>query len=276
MTSKDIVLADMYEFPLDSAVLSNSPGVKLLCLNSTGFDLVALEAAAAMNITVANTPGFSTEAVAEHVFALLLSANRHIIESSLAVRSGSYQITPTNKDHYKYLGFNLFGKTIGIVGLGAIGSHVATIARGFGMHVLGYNRSSKHIPNIDMVSLDQLFERSDVISLHTPLNELSAGLINAAGIMKMKNGAVIINTARGGCVVSKDLADALTEGKLASAGLDDLDQWTPENPLLSSPNTVITPHSGWFTQQALDKIGDIMTGNVKAYVEGHPRNIVSL
>ena len=276
MIGREVVLADMYEFPITSEVLKASAGVKLLCINSTGFDRVALESAAAMNIKVANTPGFSTEAVAEHTFALLLSANRHIIDSYLAVKGGTCQITSTNKDHYKYLGFNLFGTTIGIIGLGAIGSHAAAIAHGFGMHVLGYSRSGKNVANVEMVSLDVLFERSDVISLHTPLNEQSRGLINAATISKMKDGAIIINTARGGCVVSKDLAVALTAGKLASAGLDDLDTWSPENPLLCAPNTVITPHSGWFTNQALSKIGDIMTGNVQAYVEGRPRNIVSV
>ena len=261
--------------PLTAEVLEKASGVKLLCTNTTGFDRIDMKTATTMKITVANTPGFSTEAVAEHVFALLLSVNRHIIEASLAVRARPFQINPADQSHFKYLGFNLFGRTMGIIGLGAIGAHASKIAHGFGMHVLGFNRSNKKIPNVDSVSLDVLLERSDVISLHCPLNEQSKNLINAANIAKMKKDAIVINTARGGCMVSEDLAIALNEGRLAGAGLDDLDIWDLENPLFKSANALITPHSAWFTAQALSKIGDIMTDNVKAFIEGRPQNIVS-
>ncbi len=275
MAGKDIVLSDMYECPLNKNVLSQCANVKFLCINSTGYDLVDLETTQKNNTLVANTPGFSTEAVAEHVFALLLAINRRILSGDQAVRTKPFQINPADKAHYKYLGFNLAGKTIGIVGLGAIGSHVAKIAAGFGMKCIAYNRHKKVVSDVSMVSLDELFQQSDIITLHTPFNEDSKALINATTIEKMKSHCIIINTARGGCVVSADLAAALKAGKIGGAGLDVLDSWTTENPLLHTPNTLITPHSAWFTTEALGKIGDIMTENVKAFVAGKNMNVIS-
>ena len=275
MTGKDIVLSDMYECPLNKNVLNQCKNLKFLCINSTGYDLVDLQAAAQNNITVANTPGFSTEAVAEHVFALLLAVNRRILSGDQALRAKPFQINPADKAYYKYLGFNLAGKTMGIIGLGAIGSHVAKIAAGFGMQCIAYNRSEKHDTGVSMVSLEELFKQSDVITLHTPFNDDSKALINAGTLEKMNPHCIIINTARGGCVVSADLAAALASGKIGGAGLDVLDSWTAENPLLHAPNTIVTPHSAWFTEEALGKIGDIMTENVKAFAAGKKMNVVS-
>ena len=275
MKGAHIVFADMYECPLTQNVLSAAENLKLLCVNSTGFDLIDLETAKCKAIQVANTPGFSTEAVAEHTFALLLGLNRRIVSSDAAVRQQPFQINPANPEHYRYVGFNLTGKTLGIIGLGAIGIHVARIAAGFGMRIIGYNRHTKIMSGVESVDLGRLFAEADILSLHMPLNEQSHNIIDQSTIQKMKDGAIIINTARGGCIVSQDLAMALHDGKIAGAGLDTLEPWTLDNPLFKAPNTLITPHSAWFTQEALDNIGDIMLANVQAFVAGKPVNIVN-
>ena len=164
---------------------------------------------------------------------------------------------------------------MGIIGLGTIGSHTAKIANGFGMKIIAYNRSPKNVENVEMVSLDELFSRSDVVSLHTPFNDQSKAIINTESLQKMKPNCILINTARGGCVVSKDLADALKNKKIAGAGLDVLDSWDANNPLLNLPNVVITPHSAWFTEEALKNIADTMISNVQSFVNGDTINVVS-
>ena len=273
---KDIVLTDMYECPLNKNLFAVALNLKFMCINSTGYDLVDLAAATKHHVKVANIPGFSTEAVAEHTFALLLALNRHIPECDRFVRQHPFEINPSNRDHDRYLGFTLAGKTLGIIGMGAIGSHVAKIACGFGMEVIGYNRHQKTLPGIKQVDLTELLSRSDIVTLHVPLNEQSKGMINKNSIAKMKDGAILINTARGGCVVAQDLAEALRSGKLVGAGLDTLDEWSAHNPLLSEEKTIITPHSAWFTQDALNNIGDRMIDNVKAFMAGYDLNIVNL
>lgn len=275
LAGADIAFADMYECPLNEKVLSSCRRLKLLVINSTSYDLVDLKAAAANDIAVANIPGFSTEAVAEHAFALLLGVQRHLVEAQTAMKAKPFQINPADQSHYKFLGFNLHGKTFGIIGLGAIGAHAARIAQGFGMKVIASNRSAKKIDGVEMVSLDDLFARADIVSLHTPLNDGSQNIINAASIQKMKTGVIVLNTARGGCIVSSDLADALASGKVAGAGLDTLDVYAADNPLLHAPHVTITPHSAWFTREALANIGDIMTNNVKNFLANKPCNKVT-
>src|ERR1035438_594398 len=197
LKGKDIALSDMYECPLNSRVLQQADCLKLLCLNTTGYDRVDLEAAALRNVRIANAPGASTESVAEHTFALLLSLSRHLPEIQLAMKQRPFTIRPSERAHYNYLGFDLLGKIIGIIGVGAIGAHVANIARGFGMHVLGYTPTNKGTPGVESVSLNELCARSDVITLHLPLNKQSRFLIDTHIIAKMKRGVVVINTARG-------------------------------------------------------------------------------
>ncbi|MCK5519196.1 MAG: D-2-hydroxyacid dehydrogenase [Alphaproteobacteria bacterium] len=274
ITGKDIVFADMYECPLNKNTLSHANNLKLLCLNTTGYDQIDADTISRYNIKVANTPSYSTEAVAEHTFALLLSLSHHIVKVEKDIREKPFQINPADKRHYDYLGFNLHGKTIGIIGLGAIGCHVAKIANGFGMKVIGYNRNQKSISNITNVKLNDLFKSADIITLHTPLNKESENIINAHSIEKMKQDVLIINTSRAGCIASKDLAQALTDGKVLGAGLDVLDNWE-QTPLLRAPRTIITPHSAWFTKESLARVGDIMTKNVRAFINKQPCNIVN-
>ncbi|CAK9252636.1 unnamed protein product [Sphagnum jensenii] len=266
----------MFECPLNKAVLQHANKLKFLCLNTTGYDLIDWETIREKQISVANTPGFSTEAVAEHTFALILALVRHIISADADVRKSPFQINPTDKLHEKYAGYNLQGKNLGIYGLGAIGTHVARIAAGFGMNVFGYSRSNHVLPGVKTITnLDEMLSQCDILTLHAPLNKDSANLINAENIQRIKHGALIINTARGGCVNSADLANALHSGRIGGAGLDVLDMWGKDNPLFGAPNTVITPHSAWFTGEAMDKIGDIITANVRAYIAGKPQNIVT-
>ncbi|MDB5478666.1 MAG: Phosphoglycerate dehydrogenase [Alphaproteobacteria bacterium] len=268
----DIILADMYERSLNKEFFSAANNLKLLCINSTGFDKVDLQAAEEKGVKLANVPGFSTEAVAEHVFALILASARNIVESNRAVSLKPFEINPNDRDHTKFLGFNLYGKTLGILGLGAIGQHVAKIAHGFGMQVIAYNPGPRNLDKVEMVSREELLVRSDILTLHAPLNKASRAFINADTMKSMKPGAMIINTARGDCIVSKDLADALQSGHISAAGLD---TWGEAAPVFSAKNCLITPHSAWFTKEALAKIGDIMVGNIKAFLYGKPINFVN-
>lgn len=271
----DIVLADMFECPLNADVLSEANNLKLLCLNSTAHHLI--DSTTINNrqaITINNVPNFGTHAVAEHTFGLILSSTRQLINAIQALKDKPFEINPSDKAHYQFLGTNLHGKTLGIIGLGAIGQQVATIAKGFSMNIIAYNRSPKNIDGVKQVSLDELLSNSDIVSLNCPLTPDTAGIINAESLAKMKPNALFVNTGAGGCVINTDLANALNTNKIAGAALDKLDSFKPNNPLFSAKNCLITPHMAWFAQEALANIGNIMTANVQAFLNGTPQNVV--
>ncbi|MDD4616341.1 MAG: NAD(P)-dependent oxidoreductase [Alphaproteobacteria bacterium] len=274
MQGRDIVLADAFECPLNEKTFEAADMLKLICLNSTGFDRVDLSAAKRKKILVANAPGYSTEAVAEHAFALILSLSKRICLADRDVRKSPFQVTPSDRTHDRYIGFNLSGKILGIYGTGAIGQQVARIANGFGMTVIGYNRSPKTCSGIKSVSLDELLAQSDILTLHAPFNAESKNFIKKRTLERMKDRAIIINTAREGCLVISDLAMALKSGKIGGAGLDVVGDWSLANPIFEAPNTVLTPHSAWYTSEALENLGNVMTENVKFFVAGNPKNIV--
>ncbi len=272
----DIVLADMFESPLKADLLNALPNLKYLGVNTTGYDQVDMDAVRARKITFTNVPVYGTEAVAEHVFALLLSLARNIVLQDKAVaEKGPYHTDPGNQSHRAYRGHTLSGKTFGIYGLGAIGLHAAKIAQGFGMKVIAHNRTPKTIQGVEMVSFDDLLTQSDVLSLHCALNAETKNLINEQTLAKMKHGTYLINTAGVDCVNTKALKKALDEGRIAGAGLDILDDMSKNNPLLGMDNVLITPHTAWFTAEAMNNIGGIMTQSVKAFVKGTPINTVS-
>jgi lactate dehydrogenase-like 2-hydroxyacid dehydrogenase len=275
MRGAEVAIVQSFIAPLDAAVLDNTEGLKLLVVCSTGYDRVDMAAAKRRGIRVANIRGASTDAVAEHAFALMLAVSKHIPALDAAVRRHPFELEGTSPAERKFLGFNLAGKTLGIVGLGQIGTRVAEIARGFGMTVLAWDRSSRSVEGVKNVTLEQLLQQSDVVSLHVALTPDTENLLNASRLQLMKPTAVLINTARGKVVDEAALYTALKSGRLAGAGLDVLAKIDSGNPLLGLDNVVLSPHSAFFTREALRNRADSVVATVRAYLNGTPINIVS-
>lgn len=271
----DIAIADCFIAPLNRNVFENSPSLKLLCINSTGFDFVDTVAAKEKGIAVAHVPGFSTEAVAEHIFALILAVNKKIVLGDVAMRKSPFQIDPANAEQKRFMGMNLLGKTLGVIGLGSIGTRVAQIGLGFGMSVVATNRSVKEVGGVKLVLLQELLEQSDVVALTVPFTTETENLLSAKEIARLKPNAILVNITRGKCIDEAALIDALKEKKISGAGLDVVTDWSIENPLLLLENVVLSPHSAFFTQESLDNCADIIVGNVRAFITGQPVNIVN-
>ena len=258
--------------PLSAEIINGCPKLKMLSVAFTGVDHVALDACRARNILVCNAAGYSTNAVAELTFGLAISVIRNIVPCDARCRKAG------TKDGL--VGFELFGKTFGVVGTGAIGARVAKIAAAFGCKVLAYSRTAKQElvdAGVQYVSLDELLAQSDFVSLHVPLTDATRGLINADAIAKMKQGAVLLNTARGPVVDSAALAEALNAGKLAGAGIDVFEGEPPiaeNHPLCSAKNTVLTPHVAFASREALETRADIVFANIEKWLNGAPQNVV--
>lgn len=258
--------------PLSAEIINACPKLKMLSVAFTGVDHVALDACRARNILVCNAAGYSTNAVAELTFGLAISVIRNIVPCDARCRRAG------TKDGL--VGFELFGKTFGVVGTGAIGARVAKIAAAFGCRVLAYSRTTKQElvdAGVQYVSLDELLAQSDFVSLHVPLTDATRGLINADAIAKMKQGAVLLNTARGPVVDSAALAEALNVGKLAGAGIDVFEGEPPiaeNHPLCSAKNTVLTPHAAFASREALETRADIVFANIEKWLNGAPQNVV--
>lgn len=255
--------------PLNGEVIRGCRNLKLLSVAFTGVDHIDMEACKKQGVTVCNCAGYSTCAVSDLVFGLLIGLYRNLIScDSVCRREGT-------KDGL--VGFELEGKTFGVIGTGAIGLRVAKIAKAFGCRVLAYSRTVKELPGITYVDMDRLLEESDIISLHVPLNDKTRGMIGAKELGKMKKTAVLINTARGPIVDSKALAEALKEGRLAGAGVDVFEQEPPvpsDHPLFSAPNTIVTPHAAFATKEAMVKRAVTVFENVDFYLKGTPRNVM--
>lgn len=255
--------------PLNGEVIRGCRKLKLLSVAFTGVDHIDMEACREQGVAVCNCAGYSTCAVADLVFGLLIGLCRNLIPcDSVCRREGT-------KDGL--VGFELEGKTFGIIGTGAIGLRVANIAKAFGCRVLAYSRTVKEIPGITYVGLDKLLEESDIVSLHVPLNDKTKGLIGAEEIGRMKKTAVLINTARGPVVDSSALAEALKEGRIAGAGVDVFENEPPvsaDHPLFSAPNTIVTPHVAFATKEAMVKRAVTVFENVDLYLKGTPQNVM--
>lgn len=271
----EVVIADCWKAPLNQNVFRGLTDTKLVCIGSTGFNSVDIEASRQQGILVANVPGFSTEAVAEHAFALILAVTRHILTGDVAMRKAPFILNPASEEQKRFLGMNLQGKVLGLVGLGQIGRRVAEIGQAFGMQVIAYNRTPRDVEGIRQVSLEKLVSESDVVSLHLALNDETKEIINKDTLALMKSTAYLINTARSGLVAEPDLIDVLQRGVFAGAGLDVITNMTPENPLLLLDNVVLTPHTAFFTEAALENLADIIVSNVRSYVAGTPESIVN-
>ena len=255
-----------------------SPELKYIGLQSTGYNVVDCEYARQLGITVCNIPAYSTNAVAQLVFAFILQITNEVTLHSDAVKNGEWCDCPDFCFWKKPL-TELDGKTIGIVGFGSIGQRVASIAMAFGMRVLAYNPRPKDKGeiNVSFVSMDELLSQSDFVTCHCPLTPETEGLINKENISKMKKSAILINTSRGPVVDEQALADALNNDELQAAGLDVLkvEPASRNNPLLTAKNCYITPHIAWAAKETRERLLKILEDNIVAYLNGNPQNVVN-
>lgn len=261
---------------LTRQVLEALPELRYVGVLATGYDNVDCEAARERGVTVTNVPGYSTDSVAQLVFALLLELCHQTGRHSDTVKAGRW----ANQPYYCYWDsplMELAGKTMGIYGLGKIGERTACLAQAFGMRVLACSRTRKEIAGVQWVSFDELLERSDVISLSCPLTEQTRGLIDRSALARMKRTAFLINTARGGLLVEEDVRRALEEGVIAGAAVDVLSTEPPraDNPLLSAPNIILTPHIAWATTEARTRLLETVRRNLAAWMQGAPVNQVN-
>ena len=273
----DIVIPN--KTPITETVLAACPNIKLVSVTATGYNIVDCDAAKRRGIPVCNVPGYGTAAVSQFTIGLLLELCHRIGHHDEAVHAGKWAACPSFC-FWDTPQMELAGKTMGIIGFGRIGRAVGQIAKALGMNVIAYNRSTcpEGEAIAEYVTLDTLLARSDVISLHCPLFPETEGIINAAAIEKMKDGVILLNTARGQLVDEEALAAALKSGKIRAAAVDveSREPILPTNPLLTAPNCIITPHMAWAQGEARQRVIDITAGNIRAFLEGKPRNVVNL
>ena len=273
---------------LGLAEIDRLPVLRYIGLLSTGYNVVDLDAAKRRGIAVTNIPAYSTPSVAQHVFALLLELCNHTGTHSVSVHAGEWT---NSRDfcYWKHPLDELAGKTIGIVGFGNTGRETAKIAKAFGMNVITCGRPGAPAKNdsgdvypdahTDLpprFTFEKVLSLSDVVSLHCPLYAETAELINHKTIALMKHGAFLINTSRGGVLNEHDVAKALLEGRLGGAGIDVLSTEPPrsDNPLLSAPNCIITPHIAWATRESRSRLIRTLEENLAAFLAGKPKNII--
>lgn len=271
----DIVLTN--KVVLGADVLQRLPKLRYVGVLATGYNVVDLETARKRGVVVTNVPAYSTGSVVQMTFAHILNIVNRVDYYARENRSGRWS---RSKDfcYWDAPLLELSGLTLGVVGLGNIGMRVADIARHFGMEVYAAtSKTSASLPEgIQKTTFDGLLGVCDILSLHCPLTEATRNLINADSIAKMRNGAILINTGRGPLVNEADVADALKSGKLSAYGADVMCEEPPraDNPLLACSNAFITPHVAWATVDARQRLMDIAVGNVKAFIEGCPENVV--
>lgn len=261
---------------LTDEIFAACPNLKLVSILATGYNIVDLAAAKRRGITVCNVPGYSTRAVVQMTFALLLEICQQVGLHSGAVHTGRWQTCPDFCFWDRPL-IELDGKTMGIVGYGAIGSAVGTVAQALGMKLLVTARHEKPVPEgARFVSLPELLAQSDVVSLHCPQTAENARMIDAGALAQMKDGAILINTARGGLLDEQAVADALRSGKLLAAGMDvvSAEPIRADNPLLTAPNCFLTPHIAWAPLETRRRLQAISAENLRAFLAGKPQNVV--
>ena len=260
---KDADVLMIANMPLKEEVVKACQQLKFINVAFTGVDHIPVALAQETGIAVSNASGYSNDSVAELVLGLTLSLLRKIPQVDPLTRSGGVVGT--------LVGNELRGKTVGIIGTGAIGSRTAELFNAFGTKVLGYDPQEKDLPNVTQVSLDELLEASDIISLHCPLIDSTRGLIDQAAIAKMKDGVIFINAARGPIIDSQALADALHSGKIAAAGIDVYEMEPPipsEHPLLNAPNTILAPHIAYLSEESMEKRAKIVFDSLDSWLEG--------
>lgn len=265
--------------PITRATLDACPNIRFIGVLATGYNVVDYQAAKEKGIPVTNVPNYGADAVGQFAIALLLEICHHVQRHSDAVHEGRWSTCP-DFCFWDYPLIELAGKTMGIIGFGRIGQVTGRIAKALGMKVLACdkveNDSGRDIA--EYVGIDEIFAKSDVISLHCPLFPDTQGIISSANIAKMKDGVIILNNSRGPLVVEQDLADALNSGKVYAAGLDVVSKEPiePDNPLLKAKNCLITPHISWAPKESRQRLMDIAVDNLDKFLKGTPVNVVNL
>ena len=270
----EIVLTN--KVPFNREVLCALPDLKLIAVQATGYNIIDCICARELGITVCNVPSYSTDSVAQLVFAMILELCTGAKSQSMEVHKGEWSRSP-DFTFFSCPMTELAGLTLGIFGFGTIGRKAAQIGHAFGMKVLYYSRSRKECDFASAVTQEELFRESDILSLHAPQTPETLHIINRENLRKMKKSAILINTARGGLVDSNALAEALNSNLIAGAGIDVLEQEPPpaEHPLLHAQNCIVTPHVGWATFQARKRLIKVLCGNVRAFLAGNPVNVVN-
>jgi len=259
-----LMIANM---PLDERIIAECESLKFINIAFTGVDHVPTASAKEKNIAVSNASGYSNDSVAELVLGLTLSLLRKLPQVDVLTRNGGVV--------GDLVGNELKGKTVGIIGTGAIGSRTAELFNAFGCKVLGYDTQNVDLIGVDHVELDELYEHSDIISLHCPLIESTRGLINEEAINRMKDGVVFINAARGPIVDSDALAKALISGKVGAAGIDVYEIEPPlatDHPLLHTPNTIVAPHIAYLSRESMEKRAKIVFDSLDSWIAGNQVN----
>lgn len=272
---KDFDILSVFVFSrVDRHVIKSLPNLRLIVTRSSGFDHIDVQAAGERGIVVSNVPGYGSMPVAEHVFALLLAVLRKVVKADSAVRISRW-FSP------RLQGRLVNGKTFGVIGTGAIGESVARIARAFGANVIAYDVVKKSVLEAEgvlkYVPLEEVLEKSDIISLHVPLTKETYHMVNRDSIARMKRGVVLVNTSRGQIVDQEALVEALKTGRISGAGLDVFEKEPPDpdDPLLRLENVVLTPHIAWNTTEAEDHILRSTVNVIRAFVNGNQINIVN-
>lgn len=269
LAGADVAVIDCYLTPITKEFLETVPNLKYFTINSTGYDNVDVDAVREANITASHVPSFSTGSVAELAIGLMFATVRKIPVGDADFRGGFYETDPGTPEMEKYQGFNLQGKTLGIVGLGNIGTRIAEIGKGIGMNVIAYNRSEKQISGVTMVSLEVLMKESDVVIVALAVTNETKGIISKDLIGAMKKTGVIASIANMALFDQEALVEALNSGAIAGAGLD-----TAGEAFVNVPNTVLTPHIGYNTKESIENMADIIVQNIEAYAAGKPINVI--
>lgn len=269
----DIIICNKAK--ITERIMENCKKLKFVTLFATGYNNIDLVAAQKHGVTVSNAPGYSTDSVAQHTFAFILELALNLSKYNDSVKNGDW----VRSKKFSYFSFpltELSGKTLGIIGLGTIGQAVAKIANAFSMKVIAYSRTAKQIDGVDFLPLEEVFKRSDFLTLHCPLNESTSGIINKDTLKLMKSTAFLVNTSRGGVIVEKDLVEALENGTISGAAVDvlDVEPMYENHPYLKAPNMIITPHIAWATIEARTRLIDLVSSNLKAFISGEPQNVV--
>tara|TARA_B100001029_G_C15037539_1_gene441199 strand:+ start:682 stop:1650 length:969 start_codon:yes stop_codon:yes gene_type:complete len=261
---------------LTAEAINTLPALKYIGVLATGYNVVNIAAARTRDIPVTNIPGYGTESVTQLTFALILELTLQPALHSASVHAGEWTDCP-DFCYWKKPLIELDGLTLGVVGYGAIGQAIARLGRAFGMKILVHTRTVKETKETEFVDCQTVFTESDVVSLHCPLTDENQGFVNAKLLSQMKSTAYLINTARGPLINEKDLAKALNEEQIAGAATDVLSVEPPskENPLLTAKNLIITPHIGWATRAARERLMKIATDNLCAFLKGTPQNVVN-
>ncbi len=273
----DIILTN--KTPVSTESLASLPNLKFVSVLATGYNIVDVRAARQRGIAVANVPEYSTHSVAEHVLAMVFEFFHHAVRLSHLVHEGRW-VTSDDFSFWEQPLVELSGKRMGIIGFGRIGRRVGQLAHGLGMEILAHDVVRDPTPSyapFAWKSVAEVFAESDIVTIHCPQTEDNKGMVNRELLSTMKPNALFINAARGGLVCEQDLADALNAGVIAGAGIDVLSEEPPraDNPLLHARNCLITPHVAWATVEARRRMMAVTAGNIAAFIEGHPINVVN-